>query len=213
MVRRVTTNMANNSVIQDLTVKDQPIGYNYTAPLPQGVTHTSTRLYWEAPTTVLRGQGKDALPRTRRVTIIEDDDRLPPPSIERGNALTTIYESETALPTESRIKQKEKLKAEKEAGIKPRKIPQKVEPGHDDCGEDLKGLGDVKAYSSDVPLDSDSDEEELFLSIPAGTPADTHADVFSIIPALCYGRNNEVDMLELCGGLGGISELAFKRGL
>ena len=37
--------------------------------------------------------------------------------------------------------------------------------------------------------------------------------MFSIVPALCYGRNSEVDMLELCGGLGGLSELAFKRGL
>ena len=95
------------------------------------------------------------------------------------------------------VNKKKKLKAEKEAGIKPRKIPKKVEQGDDDCGEDLKGLGDVKAYFSDVPLESDSDDEELFLSLPAGTPADTHADVFSIIPALCYGRNNEVDMLEL----------------
>ena len=89
------------------------------------------------------GSGNIAVPRQRRVTIIEDDDRLPPPSIERGKALPTIHESETALPTESRIKQKEKLKAEKEAGIKPRKIPQKVEQGDDDCGEYLKGLGDV----------------------------------------------------------------------
>ena len=61
----------------------------------------------------------------------------------------------------------------------------------------------MKAYITDVPLDSDSDEEELFLTLPAGLPADTHADVFPIVPALCYGRNNEVDMLELCGGLGG----------
>ena len=48
---------------------------------------------------------------------------------------------ETTLPTESRIKQKERIKAEKEAGIKPRKIKKHVEDGNDDCGEDLSGLG------------------------------------------------------------------------
>ena len=50
VVRRVTTNLDNNSVIQDINVKDQPIGYNYTAPLPSGISHISTRLYWESPT-------------------------------------------------------------------------------------------------------------------------------------------------------------------
>eukprot|EP00959_Pyramimonas_sp_CCMP1952_P153299 3207089-Pyramimonas_sp.AAC.1 len=42
---------------------------------------------------------------------------------------------------------------------------------------------------------------------------DTHADIYSIVATLCYGHNNCVDMLELCGGEGGISELAFPRGL
>ena len=42
---------------------------------------------------------------------------------------------------------------------------------------------------------------------------DEYADVFSIVPTLCYGRYNRVDMLELCGGAGGISQLAFKRKL
>eukprot|EP00959_Pyramimonas_sp_CCMP1952_P323101 6760944-Pyramimonas_sp.AAC.1 len=42
---------------------------------------------------------------------------------------------------------------------------------------------------------------------------DTHADVYIIVATLCHGRNNCVDMLELCGGEGGIPELAFSRGL
>eukprot|EP00959_Pyramimonas_sp_CCMP1952_P197361 4127322-Pyramimonas_sp.AAC.1 len=32
-----------------------------------------------------------------------------------------------------------------------------------------------------------------------------------IIPTLCYGRHSKVDVLELCGGSGGISQLAFSR--
>eukprot|EP00959_Pyramimonas_sp_CCMP1952_P037184 777920-Pyramimonas_sp.AAC.1 len=48
---------------------------------------------------------------------------------------------------------------------------------------------------------------------PAGQHAESYADVFSIIPTLCYGRHNKVDMLELCGGIGGIFQLAFSRGM
>ena len=50
-------------------------------------------------------------------------------------------EEEEAHPTEARIRQKEKLKKDKEAGIKPRKRKFKVEPGSDDCGDDISGLG------------------------------------------------------------------------
>eukprot|EP00959_Pyramimonas_sp_CCMP1952_P276608 5781924-Pyramimonas_sp.AAC.1 len=42
---------------------------------------------------------------------------------------------------------------------------------------------------------------------------DAHADIYSIVATLCYGHNNCADMLELCGGEGGISERAFSRGL
>eukprot|EP00959_Pyramimonas_sp_CCMP1952_P030088 630830-Pyramimonas_sp.AAC.1 len=34
-----------------------------------------------------------------------------------------------------------------------------------------------------------------------------------MIPTLCYGRHNKVYVLELGGGIGGISQLAFSRGL
>ena len=57
----------------------------------------------------------------------------------------------SAFPTEARLKQKEKQKRDKEAGIKPKKRPKVVEPGSDDCGEDLSGLGpDVAAYGADA---------------------------------------------------------------
>ena len=83
-------------------------------------------------------------------------------------------------------------------------------------GEDLKGLCRASYRSSDahgVYSDSDSDEEDAYLSMPAGLPADASADVFAMIPALCYGRRNEVDMLGLCGGKGGMPEFAFRRQL
>eukprot|EP00959_Pyramimonas_sp_CCMP1952_P353349 7402947-Pyramimonas_sp.AAC.1 len=63
----------------------------------------------------------------------------------------TAEQDEQVLPTESRIKQKEKLKAEKEAGIKPRRIKKHVEDGNDDCGAELSGLGQdlMAAWSID----------------------------------------------------------------
>eukprot|EP00959_Pyramimonas_sp_CCMP1952_P354468 7425623-Pyramimonas_sp.AAC.1 len=70
--------------------------------------------------------------------------------------------------------------------MKPRKIPNVVEEGYDDCGDDLKGLG-CSANNADVPLDSDAesvDEGKTCIALPAGLPADAHAGVFSIIPTL-----------------------------
>ena len=45
------------------------------------------------------------------------------------------------------------------------------------------------------------------------TDYDKYADVYSIVTSLCYGKNNYQDLIEFCGGEGGISELAFTRGL
>ena len=91
---------------------------------------------------------------------------------------------EVTLPTESRIKQKERLKAEKEAGTNPRKIKEHIEDGSDDCGEDdSSGLGkDISKFPGDVIPEilesSDDDEEYLFISLPPRIP-DTHADAFT----------------------------------
>ena len=41
-----------------------------------------------------------------------------------------------AYPTDARIRQKERLKRDKEDGIKPKKRPKIVEEGNDDCGDD-----------------------------------------------------------------------------
>eukprot|EP00959_Pyramimonas_sp_CCMP1952_P347351 7275264-Pyramimonas_sp.AAC.1 len=40
--------------------------------------------------------------------------------------------------------------------------------------------------------DADSDDgEETFIALPAGQPAESYADVFSIVPILCYGRHKK----------------------
>ena len=51
--------------------------------------------------------------------------------------LTTPAIRNTALPTEARLKQKEKLKADKAQGIEPKRRKTDIEFGNDDCGDDL----------------------------------------------------------------------------
>eukprot|EP00959_Pyramimonas_sp_CCMP1952_P472463 9500075-Pyramimonas_sp.AAC.1 len=38
-------NFDDNIILQDIQVQDQPIGYNFNAPLPTGETNIRTRLY------------------------------------------------------------------------------------------------------------------------------------------------------------------------
>ena len=73
-----------------------------------------------------------------------------------------------SFPTEARLRQKEKQKADKEAGIKPKKRPQHIEHGDDDCGDDLSGLGgDIALLSSDYLHEQhdDDDQNHLFITI------------------------------------------------
>eukprot|EP00959_Pyramimonas_sp_CCMP1952_P269644 5637120-Pyramimonas_sp.AAC.1 len=65
-------NLNPNSIIQDIKIQDQPTGYNFNAPLPDGVTNIRTRLYWERPVPIFLGDGSSR-PRSRRVAIIDDD--------------------------------------------------------------------------------------------------------------------------------------------
>ena len=83
-----------------------------------------------------------------------------------------------------------------------------------DCGEDLRGLGpEVKTLACDIDVEdmSDDDEPVQYLSVPYVRTNDHN--IFSITSELCYGRNNRVDLIELCGGQGRISTVAFRRGL
>eukprot|EP00959_Pyramimonas_sp_CCMP1952_P409461 8581251-Pyramimonas_sp.AAC.1 len=36
VVRRVIMNLDDNEIIQDIKIQDQPTGYSYSAPLPDG---------------------------------------------------------------------------------------------------------------------------------------------------------------------------------
>ena len=118
-------------------------------------------------------------------------------------------------PTEARLRQKERLKKDKEAGIKPNKRKKVVEEGNDDCGDDISGLGkDAVLLSRDIFIgDDDDSDNEMFLTIPHVLSDGTCDDIFSALVSLCYGKHNAVDLIELCGGSGRISQAAFRRKL
>ena len=151
-------------------------------------------------------------PETRVHAIL--DDMTPPLPI--SEPLCESPCEQTTLPTESRIRRKLYLKKLKEQGLKPSKRHKDIEPGTDDCGEDISGLGkECILLSCDVlceGVDSSDDDSRLHESIPM-TIKDPMGNVESIIAYLCYGKYNEVDLLELCGGDGRISQIAFRRGL
>eukprot|EP00959_Pyramimonas_sp_CCMP1952_P163160 3410693-Pyramimonas_sp.AAC.1 len=61
-------NLDDNQIIQDMQIQDQPIGYNFNAPLPTGVANIRTRLFWGPPEPALIRQD-DQRPRPRRVAL------------------------------------------------------------------------------------------------------------------------------------------------
>ena len=133
-----------------------------------------TKLYWR-DTDVLHGsESPSPDSKRKRRAIIIDGALSPPPIVElakdSSQTTPTTPTEERAPPTDSRIKQGH-LKAEKEAGVRPRKVKKHIEPGNDDCGEDISGLGkDIANYLGDTtPEDlerSDDDNVALFMPLP-----------------------------------------------
>ena len=124
------------------------------------------------PSELRKGQQDDIL-----------DVKSPPLPISRSEFLK-------AYPTEARLRQKAKLKADKEKGITPKKRRKPVEAGTDDCGDDLSGFGtDVATLSCDFelePVDDETHEDEhLFIEILSPIPEDaTTTNVFSAVATL-----------------------------
>ena len=99
---------------------------------------------------------------------IEDDSTSPLP-IDPTPTTQTTSPSTTILPTEARLKQKQRLKEMKEQGLKPKKKTKVIEHGDDDCGDDLSGLGkDITLYGLDTIPETieDNNDEDCFITIP-----------------------------------------------
>ena len=79
------------------------------------------------------------------------------------------------FPTDARIAQKERLKAMKERGEKPKKKKIPVEDGNDDCGDSLDGLGkDIILYGADWINDWAETALDLLRSHTTDTPIETY---------------------------------------
>ena len=64
-----------------------------------------------------------------------------------------------AYPTDAKVREKERRKAEKAAGVehKVKKRKKIIEDHHDDCGEDLSSLHDGTSSANIYPCDYDTD--------------------------------------------------------
>ena len=113
------------------------------------------------------------------------------------NALTqTIHRHFLLIQTTHRhIPQKQDCgrssatKISRKKGLQAKTRGKEVEPGNDDCGDDLGGLGDVHMHLYDVyneTIEAD-DGDDLHLTLPI-TPSVTEANVLSVVPTLCYGQ-------------------------
>ena len=111
-----------NENSSDQEVRDAPLGCDWSALLPPGVKSVYAKLCWKDADALRSSGGPNPdTKRKRNVTII-DADPSPPPilKLETDSSQTTVFAQtdDTTSPTDPRTKQKERLKAEKEADIK-----------------------------------------------------------------------------------------------
>ena len=116
------------------------------------------------------------------------DNRSPPSPIPQAsssssslsnpvNAAGSPSPSHTVLPTEARIRAKSRLTKLKEAGLKPKKRQKVIEPGYDNCGEDMSGLGkDIVLLMHDVTREDveSSGDDFIFTTVPFVYPRFPH---------------------------------------
>ena len=122
----------------------------HIAPVPRA-SHTSARRLLCEIRTRLESTPQDVLRQSPKQEVIE-----------------------SALPTEARLRQKQRLKDLKEKGLKPGKRKRVIEVGNDDCGDSLAGLGsdisflglDIEPRTDSIYTEREEDLLELFVQIP-----------------------------------------------
>ena len=109
--------------------------------------------------------------------------------------------SGAVYPTDSAVRAKERQKANKLAGIKPKRKPVHVEDHHDDLGDDLSGLGDDLTFlTSDIgPPDwtdneSDNEAESLVRNL---TKCGIYLPCFKEVMKLPAMNSKEIELAEV----------------
>ena len=89
------------------------------------------------------------------------------------------FGNETTHLTEARILRKEGLKANRGAGIKPKRRQFVIGEVSDDCGDGPPGLGkDVQAFTADKEVDNtepSDDERKFAVNMPSPTASRSNA--------------------------------------
>eukprot|EP00959_Pyramimonas_sp_CCMP1952_P147243 3081708-Pyramimonas_sp.AAC.1 len=128
-------NLDDNTIVQDSKVQDKPIGCNCNVPLPNGVTVLDCAgglRPWPCSATRGSDRARGELRPSMTIVVVFLPPRLSVaarcPLFQNFRHFTTPdnEQQETALPTGARIKQEEQQTIDKEAGIKPRKIPRRL---------------------------------------------------------------------------------------
>eukprot|EP00959_Pyramimonas_sp_CCMP1952_P339701 7114445-Pyramimonas_sp.AAC.1 len=82
--------------MQDIAVADQPMGYEWHAPLPAGVANISTRVYWQPEEPAMLGNEPTQSPQKPRRVIIEDcPSPIPTLAIDAGTRSSTTMGTQT----------------------------------------------------------------------------------------------------------------------
>ena len=125
----------------------------------------------------------------------------------------------SCFPTEERIRQKDRLKKLKEAGLKPQPRKVVVEEHFDDCGTDLSGLAPFLNVD-DEPKKSPNDAA-LYHAVCMMEGFDLmevcehtyHAADMETALNVLSSLGSQVDLVEICGGAARTSRISIRRHL
>lgn len=139
---------------------------------------------------------------------------------EPQSGADTSAEPNLCFPTEERLKQKERLKKMKDAGLKPQTRQVHVEDHHDDCGTDHSALAPFLFLEASDPhqqhyervLYQAFDVMHNFEYIPISNHCH-YADNIQIALNVLAPLASQVDIDEVCGGSARTSTIAFRKHL
>ena len=124
------------------------------------------------------------------------------------------------FPTEERIRQKERLKQMKAAGVKPKTRQVHVEDHHDDCGSDHSALAPFMNLEADE-LPGQQQETALYHAIDVMQDFDCmelsahcyHATDIQTALNVLAPLASKIDIVEICGGSARTSRIGIRKHL
>ena len=130
-------------------------------------------------------------------------------------------EPNSCFPTEERMRQKERLKKMKEAGVKPKTRQVHVEDHHDDCGSDHSALAPFMHLEVTEQQQQQQHEMILHQALDALDNFEYvhlsshcyHADNVQTALNMLAPLESKVDIVEICGGSARTSQICIRKHL